>query len=64
MNSRGIYTGYNTGNGKTKTATYDFTKEAVTRYYTAGIQDLNLTNESGTMNLLSRWDEPDRGLHL
>lgn len=29
MNSRGIYTGYSTGNGKTKAVTYDFTKESV-----------------------------------
>lgn len=56
MNSRGIYTGYSTGNGKTKTVTYDFTKEAVSGYYTAGIQDLNLVYEANTLNLLSRKD--------
>jgi RHS repeat-associated protein len=56
MNSRGIYTGYSTGNGKTKTVTYDFTKEVATRYYTAGVQDLNLVYEANTFNLLSRKD--------
>ncbi len=56
MNSRGIYTGYNTGNGKTKLVTYDFSKEAATRYYTAGVQDLNLVYEASTRNLLSRND--------
>lgn len=56
MNSRGIYTGYSTGNGKTKSVTYDFTKEAVSRYYTAGIQDLNMVYEAVTLNLLSRKD--------
>lgn len=56
MNSRGIYTGYSTGNGKTKGVTYDFTKEKATRYYTAGVQDLNLVYEANTGNLLSRTD--------
>ncbi|HEX7755847.1 MAG TPA: FG-GAP-like repeat-containing protein [Niabella sp.] len=56
MNSRGIYTGYNTGNGKSKSVTWDYNKEAATRYYTAGIQDLNLDFEMNTMNLLSRRD--------
>jgi len=56
MNSRGIYTSYNTGNGKTKEVTWDYTKETATRYYTAGVQDLNLNYEANTMNLLSRSD--------
>ncbi|MGN7787362.1 FG-GAP-like repeat-containing protein [Niabella sp. 22666] len=56
MNSRGIYTGYNTGNGKSGQVTYDFAKEAPVRYYTGGVQDLNLEYENNTMNLLSRRD--------
>lgn len=56
MNSRGIYTNYSAGNGKTKAVTYDFTKEAATRYYTAGVQDLNLVYETNTRNLLRRKD--------
>ncbi|MGJ7030924.1 FG-GAP-like repeat-containing protein [Niabella hirudinis] len=56
INSRGVYTSYSTGNGKAKSVTWDYNKEAATRYYTAGIQDLNLDYESNTMNLLSRRD--------
>ncbi|MGJ7030928.1 FG-GAP-like repeat-containing protein [Niabella hirudinis] len=56
MNSRGLYTSYNTGNGKTKAVAWDYNKEMATRYFTAGIQDLNLDYESNTMNLLSRRD--------
>lgn len=56
MNSRGIYTGYTYGNGKSSTVTYDLTKAVPTRYYTAGIQDLNLNFDVNTGNLLSRND--------
>jgi len=54
MNSRGVYTGYNYGNGKSSAVTYDLIKGAPTRYYTAGIQDLNLNFDANTGNLLSR----------
>ncbi|MGJ7030926.1 FG-GAP-like repeat-containing protein [Niabella hirudinis] len=56
MNSRGIYTGYNTGNGKSRAVSWDFNKEIATRYFTAGVQDLNLDYEANTTNLLSRRD--------
>lgn len=56
MNSRGVYTQYETGNGLTKTLNYNFSKEMVTRYYTPGVQDLNLIFEDNTGNLLSRND--------
>ncbi|HTG57480.1 MAG TPA: RHS repeat-associated core domain-containing protein, partial [Niabella sp.] len=56
MNSRGVYTGFNTGNGKASTVTWDYSKELPSRYYTAGIQDLNMVYETNTNNLLSRKD--------
>jgi RHS repeat-associated protein len=56
MNSRGTYTGYNTGNGKSKQVTWDYNKEVPTRFYTAGVQDLNMTYENVTLNMLSRND--------
>lgn len=54
MNSRGIYTGYSYGNGKSSTLTYDLVKGVPTRYYTSGIQDLNFNFDANTGNLLSR----------
>ncbi|MGN7785982.1 FG-GAP-like repeat-containing protein [Niabella sp. 22666] len=56
MNSRGMYTGYNTGNGKAKQVTWDYTNEKPARYFTAGVQDLNLTYQANTGNVLSRND--------
>ncbi len=56
MNSKGVYTGYSYGNGKSSTVTYDLVKGAPSRYYTAGIQDLNLNFDGQTGNLLSRND--------
>ncbi|WP_162923747.1 FG-GAP-like repeat-containing protein [Arachidicoccus soli] len=56
MNSRGIYTGYSYGNGKSSTVTYDLVKSAPSRYYTPGIQDLNFNFDAQTGNLLSRKD--------
>ncbi|GAB3417709.1 hypothetical protein GCM10027516_11730 [Niabella aquatica] len=56
LNSRGVYTAYNTGNGKTSQITWDFNQEKPTKYYTAGIQDLKLIYQTYTGNLLSRND--------
>jgi RHS repeat-associated protein len=56
MNSRGIYTGYTYGNGKSSTLDYDVVKGIPTRYYTSGIQDLNLDFDANTGNLKSRSD--------
>ncbi|WP_300601570.1 FG-GAP-like repeat-containing protein [Niabella sp.] len=56
MNSRGTYTGYNTGNGKSSSVTWDYDRELPKRYYTSGIQDLNLDYEAFTMNLWRRRD--------
>ena len=56
MNSKGVYTGYSYGNGKASTVTYDLVKGAPTRYFTAGVQDLNLNFDGQTGNLLSRND--------
>ncbi|MEO8820899.1 MAG: FG-GAP-like repeat-containing protein [Ginsengibacter sp.] len=56
LNSRGVYTGYNYGNGKSSTVVYDMVKGIPTRYYTPGLQDLNLNFEANTGNLLSRND--------
>jgi len=56
MNSRGVYTSYTYGNGKTSTIDYDMVKGVPTRYYTQGIQDLNLNFDNNTGNLLSRQD--------
>lgn len=56
MNSRGVYTNYATGNGKTKQVTWDFVKGQASRYFTAGVQDLNMDYEANTINLLSRRD--------
>ncbi|MGN6212041.1 SpvB/TcaC N-terminal domain-containing protein [Parafilimonas sp.] len=56
MNSKGIYTGYTYGNGKASTVTYDLAKGTPTRYYTAGIQDLNMNFNGGTGNLDWRKD--------
>ncbi len=61
MNSRGVYTGYSYGNGKTSSVTYDLTKGVPTRYYTQGIQDLNFNFDTNTGNLLSR-QEAIKGL--
>lgn len=61
MNSRGICTAYSYGNGKSSTLTYDLVKGIPTRYYTAGIQDLNLNFDANTGNLLSR-NEAIKGL--
>lgn len=61
MNSRGIYTGYNYGNGKSSTITYDLLQGVPTRFYTTGIQDLNLSFDANTGNLLFR-QEAIKGL--
>lgn len=56
VNSRGVYNAYSTGNGKLRHVTWDYGKEMPIRYYTAGVQDLNLGFEINTGNLLSRSD--------
>ena len=61
MNSKGVYTSYNYGNGKSSLLTFDLVKGVPTRYYTAGIQDLNLNFDANTGNLLSR-QEAIKGL--
>lgn len=56
MNSRGVYTYYNYGNGLASTVDYDLVNGVPTRYSTPGIQDLNFNFDSNTGNLLSRYD--------
>ncbi|SDZ75506.1 RHS repeat-associated core domain-containing protein [Arachidicoccus rhizosphaerae] len=56
INGAGAYTGYTLGNGKTSQITYDMTLGKPTRYYTAGIQDLNFVFDNNTGNLTSRKD--------
>lgn len=54
VNGFGQYTGYTTGSGKTTQNSYYF--GVPSRYYTAGVQDLNLTFDYTTGNLTSRRD--------
>src|SRR5690606_7765388 len=56
MNSRGIYTGYSYGNGKSSTVYYDLLKGAPMQYNTAGIQNLILDFNANTGNLTARND--------
>ena len=56
VNSKGIYTKYLSGNGKSTTVNFDLVKGVATRYYTPGVQDLNLSYDGKTGNLLSRKD--------
>ena len=55
MNGLGQYTGYTLGNGKASTNTYYY--GTPTRFYTQGIQDLNLAFDYTKGNLLSRRDD-------
>lgn len=48
--------GYTYGNGKSSTVTYDLVKGIPTRYFTSGIQDLNLNYDVNTANLVSKND--------
>jgi RHS repeat-associated protein len=54
VNGFGQYTGFTLGNGKTSQHTYNY--GTPTRYYTAGVQDLNLTFDYTKGNLLTRRD--------
>jgi len=54
MNGFGEYTGYTLGNNRAGTNTYNF--GIPTRFYTPGIQDLNLTYDYTKGTLLSRQD--------
>jgi RHS repeat-associated protein len=54
VNGFGQYTGYTLGNGKASQTTYHY--GTPTRFYTAGIQDLNLTFDYTKGNLTSRRD--------
>lgn len=56
MNSKGVYTSYDYGNGKSSTVNYDLVNGTPTQYYTQGIQDLNFSFDNNTGNLLSRYD--------
>ncbi|MBX9784093.1 MAG: FG-GAP-like repeat-containing protein [Chitinophagaceae bacterium] len=54
MNGFGQYTSYSMGNGKSSAVTYNY--GIPTRYYTQGVQDLNLNFNYTTGNLTSRYD--------
>lgn len=54
VNGFGQYTGFTLGNGKTSQHTYYY--GTPTRYYTPGVQDLNLTFDYEKGNLLTRKD--------
>ena len=54
VNGFGQYTGFTLGNGKTSQNTYNY--GIPTRYYTAGVQDLNMTFDYTKGNLLTRRD--------
>lgn len=54
MNGRGVYTGYNYGNGKSSQTSYDLDNGVYTRFYTAGIQDLRMAWDNRNGNLTSR----------
>lgn len=54
MNGSGQYAGYTLGNGKASTNTYNY--GIPTRFYTQGIQDLNMSFDYAKGNLLSRSD--------
>ena len=54
MNGFGQYTNYSMGNGKSSEITYNY--GIPTRYYTQGVQDLNLNFNYTTGNLTSRYD--------
>ena len=54
VNGFGQYTGFTLGNGKTSQNTYNYGIPA--RYYTAGVQDLNMTFDYTKGNLLTRRD--------
>ena len=54
VNGLGHYTNYTLGNGKTSQLT--FTSGFPTRYFTTGVQDLNLSFDYAKGNLLSRND--------
>lgn len=56
LNSRGVYTNYTKTSGRVSEVRYDFNKEVVDRYYTWYIQDLHLTYEANTHNLIGRND--------
>ncbi|ANI90119.1 hypothetical protein A9P82_12995 [Arachidicoccus ginsenosidimutans] len=56
MNSKGIYTGYKYGNGKSSQVTFNLNLGVPTRYYTSGIQDLNMVWDANSSNLTSRKD--------
>jgi hypothetical protein len=55
-NSRGVYTSYNNGNGRTTAIDHDLLNGVPTRYYTPGLQDLNLSFDNHKGNLTSRYD--------
>lgn len=54
VNGFGQYTNYTLGNGRTSQNTYNY--GIPTRFYTPGIQDLNLTFNYNNGNLTSRYD--------
>jgi RHS repeat-associated protein len=54
MNGFGQYTNYSMGNGKNSQITYNY--GIPTRYYTQGVQDLNLNFNYTTGNLTNRYD--------
>ena len=54
QNGFGQYTGFTLGNGKTSQNTYN--QGVPTRFYTVGVQDLNLTWDYSKGNLLTRRD--------
>ena len=55
MNGNGRYTSYTLADGKTTTVTYNH--QYPTRYYSPGVQDLNMAYQYSTGNLLHRWDK-------
>jgi RHS repeat-associated protein len=56
MNSLGQLTSYTLGNGKLSQNTYNMATATPSRFYTAGVQDLNLVFDGSTGNLTSRND--------
>jgi RHS repeat-associated protein len=56
MNSLGMYTGYNSGNGKSSTESYDLALGALTASSTAGVENMSYSYDPQTGNLMSRKD--------